>query len=240
MNNVPSVVQLKDMLHDTMGPNFFNNENSATGVEDAAQFDARFGDPYGVSTESIFKEPRGDAKEFFDLFTHPEFASEPRNVRLGLCTDGFTPFGHSASPYSCWPAFVSVYNMPPAMCMKQEYVFFSLIIQGPQSLGKNIDVMLRPLIDDLKQLWWSTHGKLACPYCMENSKAFWLENGWKTSFLDCHRQFLPSEHPFKRNKNDFIKGRTENGTMSERLSGDEMHSCIHWPHDVLFGKPPQK
>jgi len=24
---------------------------------------------------------------------------------------------------------------------------------------------------------WSTHGKLACPYCMENNKAFTLANG---------------------------------------------------------------
>ena len=23
---------------------------------------------------------------------------------------------------------------------------------------------------------WSTHGKLACPYCMENNKAFTLTN----------------------------------------------------------------
>ncbi|GKV22367.1 hypothetical protein SLEP1_g32247 [Rubroshorea leprosula] len=67
MNNVPSVDQLRDMLHDAIGPNFFNNENSATGVKDATQFDASFGDPYGVSTESIFEESRGDAKEFFNL-----------------------------------------------------------------------------------------------------------------------------------------------------------------------------
>ncbi|GLT27513.1 hypothetical protein SLA2020_025030 [Shorea laevis] len=67
MNNVSSVDQLRDMLHDAIGPNFFNNENSAIGVEDATQFDASFDDPYGVSTESIFEEPKGDAKEFFDL-----------------------------------------------------------------------------------------------------------------------------------------------------------------------------
>ncbi|GKV43367.1 hypothetical protein SLEP1_g50667 [Rubroshorea leprosula] len=85
---------------------------------------------------------------------------------------------------------------------------------------------------------WSTHGKLACPYCMENSKAFWLEHSRKTSFFDCHRQFLLLDHPFRRNKNDFIKGRTENRTMPERLSGDEMHSRIHWLPDELFGKPP--
>jgi len=30
---------------------------------------------------------------------------------------------------------------------------------------------------------WSTHGKLACPYCIENNKAFTLTNGGKASFL---------------------------------------------------------
>ncbi|KAL8090084.1 hypothetical protein AgCh_039525 [Apium graveolens] len=30
--------------------------------------------------------------------THPRFASEPRNVRLGLSTYGFNPFGHSTVP----------------------------------------------------------------------------------------------------------------------------------------------
>ncbi|GLT25908.1 hypothetical protein SLA2020_010070 [Shorea laevis] len=58
INNVPSIDQLKDMLHDATGPNFFTNENSATGAEDATQFDTSFDDPYGISTESIFEEPR--------------------------------------------------------------------------------------------------------------------------------------------------------------------------------------
>ena len=30
---------------------------------------------------------------------------------------------------------------------------------------------------------WSTHGKLTCPYCMENNKAFTLTNRAKTSFF---------------------------------------------------------
>jgi len=35
---------------------------------------------------------------------------------------------------------------------------------------------------------WSTHGKRACPYCMENNKAFTLANGGKASFFfaSCH------------------------------------------------------
>ena len=86
--------------------------------------------------------------------------------------------------------------------------FFFMVILGLSSPGQNIDVCLRPLIDELTQLWssraltydisrkqnfvmratlmwtindflaygmvssWSTHGKLACPYSMENKKAF--------------------------------------------------------------------
>jgi len=30
---------------------------------------------------------------------------------------------------------------------------------------------------------WSTHEKLACPYCMENNKASTLTNGGKASFF---------------------------------------------------------
>jgi hypothetical protein len=38
---------------------------------------------------------------------------------------------------------------------------------------------------------WSTHGKLACPYCIENNKAFTLTNGDKAFFftvtvVSCH------------------------------------------------------
>ena len=34
---------------------------------------------------------------------HPEFASDTRNVRLGLCTDGFNPFGSLGKQYSYGP-----------------------------------------------------------------------------------------------------------------------------------------
>ena len=55
---------------------------------------------------------------------------------------------------------------------------------------------------------WSTAGKLACPYCMENSDAFTLSKGGKTSWFDNHRKFLLMEHPFRRNKKAFRKGQT--------------------------------
>ena len=104
----------------------------------------------GDSDEMVHPAYR-EAWKHFDCI-HPSFSVEPRNVRLGLCMDGFNPFSQLARPYSCWPVFVTIYNLSPSMCMKQPYIFLSLVISGPKSPGKSIDVLLRPLIDELKIL----------------------------------------------------------------------------------------
>jgi hypothetical protein len=83
------------------------------------------------------------------------FSAESRNLRLGLCTDEFNPFRSFATPYSCWPVILTVYNLPLGMGMRLEFMFLSMVIPGPSSPGRNIDVCLRPLIDELAQLWSS-------------------------------------------------------------------------------------
>jgi hypothetical protein len=75
---------------------------------------------------------------------------EIRNVHLGLCIDKFNPFGSFPAPYSCWPVILIVYNLPLGMCIRPEFMFLSTIIPGPNSPGRNIDVCLQPLIDELK------------------------------------------------------------------------------------------
>lgn len=90
-------------------------------------------------------------KEFDKMY--PEFAEEPRNVRLGLATDGFNPFGNMSLSYSMWPVMVVPYNLPPWMCMKKPYTMMTLLIPRPTAPGKDLDVFLRPLIDELKELW---------------------------------------------------------------------------------------
>jgi hypothetical protein len=37
--------------------------------------------------------------------------------------------------------------------MKYEFIFLCLIIPGPDYPGKNLNVMLKPLIEELKELW---------------------------------------------------------------------------------------
>ena len=84
--------------------------------------------------------------------TYPLFAGEYRNVRLGLSSDGFNPFGLMSSGWSTWPVVVMSYNLPPSLCMKQSNIILSLLIPGKHSPGNDIDVFLEPLIDELKQL----------------------------------------------------------------------------------------
>jgi hypothetical protein len=95
----------------------------------------------------------GEAWKHFSN-VHPHFSAESRKVRFRLCTDGFNLFRSFTAPYSCWTIILMVYNLPPGMCMRLEFMFFlSMVIPGQSSPGWNIDVCLRPLIDELTQLW---------------------------------------------------------------------------------------
>ncbi|KAA0025429.1 uncharacterized protein E6C27_scaffold417G00130 [Cucumis melo var. makuwa] len=62
----------------------------------------------------------------------PDFAFDPRNYV---------------------PVVLLPYNLPPWKCMKEINFFMSLLIPGPKSPGREIDVYLQPLIKELKELW---------------------------------------------------------------------------------------
>ena len=95
-----------------------------------------------------------DAKAWKHLNSvHKYFASNLRNVYLGLCTDGFSPFGMSRRLYSLWPVILTPYNLPPEMCMEREFLFMSILIHWPKHPKRSLDVFLQPLIEELKELW---------------------------------------------------------------------------------------
>jgi hypothetical protein len=79
-----------------------------------------------------------------------DFASNARNVRFGLATDDFDPFSLNSAPHSCWPIYAMLYNLPPSLCMKFEFMFLCLIVPGREAPSPQINVMLRPLIEELK------------------------------------------------------------------------------------------
>ncbi|KAK1431789.1 hypothetical protein QVD17_08446 [Tagetes erecta] len=110
-------------------------------------------DRHRIKEEGVLRHPAdGKAWKHFDT-TFPDFAKDPRNVRLGLASDGFNPFGAMSLSYSMWPVVLITYNMPPWKSMVDASFMLTLLIPGRDSPGKDIDVFLRPLVDELKLLW---------------------------------------------------------------------------------------
>lgn len=106
-----------------------------------------------VADEGVLRHPAdGEAWKDFDK-SFLWFAQDPRNVRLGLASDGFNLFANMYNSYSMWPVMLMPYNLPPWKCMKKLLLFMSLLIPEPNAPRKDIDVYLRPLIDELKELW---------------------------------------------------------------------------------------
>ncbi|KAJ7942534.1 Transposon protein, putative, CACTA, En/Spm sub-class [Quillaja saponaria] len=136
-----------------------------------------------------------EAWRHFDRL-HPLFAEESRNIRLGLSTDGFSLFGHSAVNYTCWPVFVTPYNLPPWMCMKEPYIFLTLVIPGPRSPGMDLNIYLRPLIDELNSLWMNGtqtydsfnienfNMRAALLWTISDFQAYGMLSGWKYSWYN--------------------------------------------------------
>jgi hypothetical protein len=94
----------------------------------------------------------GEAWKKFDE-KYERFAKDARNIKLGLATDGFNPFGKMSSSYSMWPVFVIPYYFPPWVCVEQSNFIMGLLIPGPESPGKDIYVFLDPLVEELLELW---------------------------------------------------------------------------------------
>jgi hypothetical protein len=82
----------------------------------------------------------------------PEFARDRRSVCLDLSTDGFQSYSFDSTAYSCWPVFVIPYNLPPKKCLREGSIFLTLVIPGPKEPKKQMNIFLRPLMEELKEL----------------------------------------------------------------------------------------
>jgi hypothetical protein len=56
---------------------------------------------------------------------------------------------------STWPIMLMILNLPPWLCNKQKYIMMSGLISRPQQPGNDIDTYFRPLVEDLKVLWYN-------------------------------------------------------------------------------------
>ncbi|XP_074323659.1 uncharacterized protein LOC141660567 [Apium graveolens] len=144
------------------------------------------------SEDGILRHPAdGKAWKHFDSVYH-DFALDSRSVRMGLASDGFNPFSNMTSTYSLWPVILIPYNMPPWTSPNGTNYLMSLLIPGPKSPGKDFDVFLKPLIDELKDLWdgidaYDSFGKCmfklraAVIWTISDFPAYAYLSGWSTA-----------------------------------------------------------
>jgi hypothetical protein len=77
------------------------------------------------------------------------FFSDPRDIALGLSTDGFGPFKHRTK--TAWPIILFNYNLPPKeQFLKKNHISVG-VIPGPKKPG-DLDSFLWPLVQELLQL----------------------------------------------------------------------------------------
>ena len=107
----------------------------------------------GRKQDDLIRHPADSSQWHIIDYIYEEFSKDPRNLWFALSTDGMNPFGHMSSSHSVWPVLLSIYNLPPWLCNKRKYMMMSILISGPHQPGIDIDVYMRPLVDDLKKLW---------------------------------------------------------------------------------------
>ncbi|KAK4384465.1 hypothetical protein Sango_3058100 [Sesamum angolense] len=73
----------------------------------------------------------------------------------------------------------------------------------------------------------SFNGVKGCPICMEDTRAFYLQNDGKTCYFNYHRQFLSPDHPHRRNTKAFTKNRIERKVMRPRLIRGHIHDWVN-------------
>lgn len=99
-------------------------------VSEATTIRMRWHDEHNMENDVMCHPFNFETWKHFN-YIHPTFAAKIRNIRLGLCTAGFQPFGQSGQQYLCWPVIITPYNFPPRICTKNQFRFFTIIIPGP-------------------------------------------------------------------------------------------------------------
>ncbi|CAK8530420.1 unnamed protein product [Lathyrus sativus] len=150
------------------------------------------------TSPDIMRHPSdGETWKHFDHI-HTDFAVKPRNVRLGLCSDG------PSSP----KAGIDVYLQPLIDDLKRSWIRkWTYDISSKQNFTMRAALIWT--INDFLAYGmlsgWDTHDKMGCSHCMGNTKAFTLEKGEKSLSFDYHHIFLSRNYPYRRNKIDFKK-----------------------------------
>nr|XP_028945197.1 uncharacterized protein LOC103453394 [Malus domestica] len=162
----------------------------------------------GRVNDDVMRHPAdGEAWKEFDRM-YPDFAADPRNVRLGLDTDEFNPFGekdvrtydkYTGQMFTMRAAVMWIVNNFPAYAM----------VSG-----------------------WMTKGYLASPICKENITSSW--HARKVCYLG-HCRWLPWDNEWRQNDKAF-HGTKETRLRPIEWSGDEILDQLNRLEFGHFGK----
>lgn len=83
-----------------------------------------------------------------ETYTHT-FFDDPRDIALGISTDGFCPFKKRKK--TCWPILLFNYNLPPEVRFGLHRLICAAVIPGPNK-PKDPDSFLYPLVQELLKL----------------------------------------------------------------------------------------
>jgi hypothetical protein len=50
---------------------------------------------------------------------------------------------------------LTILNLPPWLCNKWKYIMMSGLIPGPQQPGNDIDTYFKPVVKDMRELWYN-------------------------------------------------------------------------------------
>ena len=88
------------------------------------------------------------------IFDTQGFGRDERDVRIQVSCDGICPFKLHKSTWSAWPVITTFLNLPPWLITKKFFTMLALLIPGKAQVPfEFFDVWIRPLIDELKELW---------------------------------------------------------------------------------------
>ncbi|WVZ76811.1 hypothetical protein U9M48_024742 [Paspalum notatum var. saurae] len=144
------------------------------------------------------------------------------------------------APYSCWLVFIVPCNLPPHLCMKEEFVFLARVIPGPKH--PDINVFVEPLIEELQELWIEVEAYdivanekftlyAAYLFSFHNLPAYGIWSGWYVYGRMCCPICMADTDAFAFILKHGGKGKTITKRQpSKRLKGEQI---VEWLDELV-------
>ena len=169
---------------------------------------------------------------------HNQFLQLPGNFLLLVNMDFFQPFSHTT--YSVGVIYCVVLNLPRELCYKTENMIVISVIPGPHEPKLNINTYLKPLVDELQELYKGvvlpcSSGYLkqrhvrACVVCLaadipaSHKMCGFLGHSARLGCNKCYKSFLSDHATFDEKPN---YGGFDRETWEPRTMSRHQESCL--------------